>query len=60
MKLTILNFAFKRPRKIPHRAANFFLREYGFPEWENADLVSFPANATEQMILNCGRSLGIQ
>lgn len=41
----------------PRRRAQRTVKKFSRPGWESADLVRFPATATEQQVRECGRAL---
>ena len=49
---SVINFSYVRGKSRPSP-----VRTYGKRGWETADLVRFPSDATEDLILNCGRKL---
>jgi len=56
LSLRVINFSLvspKRGREVP----DFRPKRYGAKGWQTAALVKFPPGATEDEILNCGRSL---
>jgi hypothetical protein len=49
---SVINYGYRARKGAAPR-----VKQFGKPGWESADLVRFPAGATESQVLECGRCL---